>query len=314
MNQKDGEKIIDLLVIFTRLGADRNGNEDEFNSEWSPSNNSAWATEEIRDDEGLAGFWAKSEECNEGLLVIHGYKELLGKKPGSFQTVLLKNLKNSFSKSKYNIIIFAHGIIPETEYDLSSRNLPKLADCEGDGYHVQRLCGYTLSKRTAALAVPEALRQEKISNTLVGMVENCLRLKPAVERAVRSMQEIIAGLRFWCELYFEKESKIAKQTEGDPDVVCKLIDERGFIYKEIKACIDRLKDDTHWGNRAMTKTSKSSKTFDDILSIKNNLSKINQQQVNDRLRELSASLELLIADAEEIDNKRNKKVSHKRAK
>lgn len=288
MKQEGDNKTVDLLVIITRLHAYWGASEDEFMHEWSPPGKISENAGPINDAQGLAGFWALSADGQAGLMVIHGHPELLGKKSGSFEATLLGLLSQTklTSGSLSRLAVFAHGKIPETGsietagYDLSADRAPECTKLKERFCEQPLFRSYSLSNDTAALVVPQAVSAAGISEPLLGMLKDRLKLKPAVDRAVRGMQHIVLEMRLWCDLYYSKKAEYAEKREAKASATdLYLLDtEMQEFPGELKKCIDRLNDRDHWKNRAVTEVRGEGMTLLTFLQTRYaELSKSNEQ-------------------------------------
>lgn len=249
---------VDLLVVITRLHVSRGDKGDEFVEEWSLPANRAGEAKAINDQIGLTGIWVLSQNGKAGLLVIHGYEGLLENSAESFEKIVLKFLDktNLEYKNFSRLAVFAHGDIPETGQILSETNYPKCDNLHNQVGNLMLIGNYTLSTNPAALEVPEVLARAGISELLLSMVKDCLKLKPPVDRAVRGMQQIILEMRLWCDLYFRKGKELEKLPSDsqtlDANEILLMIGKQQQIIQNINVCIARLKNDAHWRNRAVT--------------------------------------------------------------
>lgn len=346
MSLEASKKPVDLLVVITRLHAPRGSKEDEFVEEWSLPANRPGKAGATNDQVGLTGIWVLSEISEAGLLVIHGYEGLLENSAESFEKLVLKFLdKTNLEYKKFSrLSIFAHGSITKKGGDLSEMNCPDCSELKKIFTDPMLVGNYTLSTNSAALVVPEVLKNAGISELLLSMVKDCLKLKPPVDRAVRSMQHIILEMRLWCDLYFRKEGEIKVQTESqsqDTNVTFQLIDDQQKIIAKINACITRLKNEAHWENRAVTEVLPGKETLLEFLKKPSSqlfksasgeganedesflkcpdqkkeapthffengtLSGFKQKEIDDCLKALSARLETLIIAAARKDERNN---------
>ena len=320
MSEKNDYKAVDLLVIITRLHANRDAHEDEFKHDWTPPDGKPENAGFLPDACGGAAFWMLSDNHKAGLLVIHGYNGLLGKTDGAFQTKILEFIRQAgLDQRRFSrLFLVAHGQIPETEAELGSekKEKPLLIDVlEAAFASVLRNNYTTHGNEAVALALPKTLRDAGIGDTLRIMVADRLKLEPAVDVAVHSMQHILLEMRLWCDLWFSKKEKKDKKTNsGENAGLGELTAQMREWSANVSDCIDRLKDGEHWQNRAARNVLSKETSLKDFLCGEAETSwlgtffeKGGLTQISDRtnldvfLRDCSARLEKLIVAAAEKD-------------
>lgn len=310
---------VDLLIIITRLYAAHGESGDEFIHDWTPPPASEYAGV-LKEN---TGFWMLSTNKDRGLLVVHGYKHLLGNHQGAFQDKILELIQQSNSniESFKTLAIFAHGSIPETDAKLGNEqpSRPLCIECLTSKFKLVLLNNYsTQGTEAVALALPKTILSAGIGDTLRIMVRERLKLEPVVDVAVRSMQHILLEMRLWCDLWFSKqkelEEKIRKQSATTQTEMVKQMRD---LSAKVEECIQRLKDNEHGGNYAVgqvlsTETSlkeflcetESVTNLREFLDDGSGLSDINWTELEGFFFRCSARLEELIATARIEDLKR----------
>jgi len=319
MSENKDYASVNLLIIITRLHAAPGANDDEFIHDWTPPPASAHAGV-LKENKG---FWMLSEDATKGLIVVHGYKQLLGENNGDFQNKILKLIKEcAFNQKKIDrLAIFAHGDIPETEAKLGSENAKKPLNIQKfkKKFILVLPNNYTTyGNEAVALALPKTLLSAGIGDTLRIMVRERLKLEPVVDVSVRSMQHILLEMRLWCDLWFSmNEEYVEKKTNTDKTVLIDLASRMRKMSTEVGQCIDRLQDNEHWGNHAIKQVfpgqislkeflcmTESVTKYRELLDNRSGLSDINWTELDGFLCRCSARLEELIATARIEDLKR----------
>jgi len=239
MNPTDKPKPVDLLAIITRLHTKRGAADDEFVREWCLPKKNLGRAGILYGKKKVTGFWVWSENTNEGLVVLHGCDDCLVGDKGAFQKSVLDALTCSgFASKKFaRLAVFAHGRIPETNAELmmEGERRPECSQLEEKFDGPLLLGNYSLGDGPAALAIPSMLREEALPLTLIEMVQSQLKIEPAVDLAVRSMQYIVLEMRLWWDIHL-------KAKDGGHDIRDKFQD-----------CWTRINNADHWSSKAIKK-------------------------------------------------------------
>jgi len=212
----------DLVVVITRLHADRGSPNDEFERDWVPpgeglSHNSGV----VPGHKGANGYWVRTEDRKAAVLVVHGHKKLISGGAGSLEAVVLQHLDQSGLKgcSFSMLALFVHGDVLSGDSRVATppdgtsllHTCHRLSNRFPGGW---KLYDYSLrGQRPAALQLPLALRTTRVDEKICALTETLFNIAPAVELVVRSMQHILLEVRLWCDLYSShKEMQPAIET------------------------------------------------------------------------------------------------------
>lgn len=175
-----------LVIIITRLTAEKNGSNDEYVQDWKSSGNEEFIAINIQKSTAF---------------IIHGHNNLLGcESPKSLKDVITENLnKANIIDAKYNHIwLFVHGTIPETGKRIECGTNPEIIEKKPNGKILKCYSYSSEGEPSASLALRKTLQKasgEGMPQDLVNHICEKLHLHPAVGNITRDMQNLLLELQ-----------------------------------------------------------------------------------------------------------------------